>query len=62
MIQQRMARKAHDDIYYAEAVYKYARKYAVSIRNLVSFICAHNKHKISVGGWRLYLIECLLEK
>ena len=49
MIQQRMARKAHDDVHYAGAVYKYAREYALSIHDLVSFICIDDKHKISVG-------------
>ena len=48
MIQQRMARKAHD-VHYAEAVYKYAMEYAGSIRDLVSFICTDDKHKILVG-------------
>ena len=47
MIQQRMARKAHDDVHYAGAVYKYAREYALSIHDLVSFICIDDKHKIS---------------
>ena len=49
MIQQRMARKAHDDVHYAGAIYKYAREYAVSIGDLVSFICTKDKHKILVG-------------
>ena len=49
MIEQRVARKAHDDVHYAGAVYKYAKEYAVSIRHLVSFICTGDKHKISVG-------------
>ena len=49
MIQQCMARKAHDDAHYAGAVYKYAREYAISICDLVSFICINDKHKISVG-------------
>ena len=49
MIQQRMARKAHDDVHYAGAVYKFARECAVSIRDLVSFICTDDKHKILVG-------------
>ena len=48
MIQQRMARKAPADVHYAEAVYKYAREYAVSIRDLVSFVCTDDNHKISV--------------
>ena len=47
MIQQRIARKAHYDVYYAGAVYKYA-EYTMIICDLASFICAGDKHKISV--------------
>ena len=49
IIQQRMVRKVHDDVHYTGAVYKYARGYAVSVHDLVSFICTNNKHKILVG-------------
>ena len=49
MIQKRTTRKAHDNIHYAGGVHKYAREYAVSIRNLASFVCINNKHKILVG-------------
>ena len=48
MIQQHMARKAYVDAHYAGAVYKYVREYAVSIRDLASFICINNKSKILV--------------
>ena len=44
-----MARKAHDNIHYAEAVCIYVKEYALSIRDLVSFICTDCKHKVSVG-------------
>ena len=49
ILQQRMARKANDDVHYAGAVHKYARGYTVSVHDLVSFICTNNKHKILVG-------------
>ena len=49
MIQQYKARKAHDDVHYARTVYKYAREYAVSICDLVSYICTNDEHKILVG-------------
>lgn len=49
MMQQRMIRKSHDDDHYANAIYKYAREYTVQIRDLASFICTDDKHKISVG-------------
>ena len=60
MIQQCMTRKGDDDVHYAGAVYKYAREYAVSIHNLVSFICTDNKHKISVGepGFSVATLPC----
>ena len=44
-----MSRKAHDDVHYAGAVYNYAREYAVSIRDLVSFICTDDNYKILLG-------------
>ena len=49
MIQQRTTRKAHDDVHYAVAVYKYTKEYAVSIHDLVGFVWTGNKHKRSVG-------------
>ena len=49
MLQQRMIKKAHDDDHYANAVFKYAREYAVSIRGICSFVCTDDKHKISMG-------------
>ena len=48
MIQERTTRKAHDGVHYARAIYKYDRVYAVSIRDLASFVCTDDKHKISV--------------
>ena len=49
MMQQRMIRKSHDDEHYANAIYKYVREYAVSLRDKAIFICTDDKHKISVG-------------
>ena len=49
MLQQRMIRKSHDDDHYANAIFKYAREYAVSIRDICSFVCTNDKHKISMG-------------
>ena len=48
MIQERTTRKTHDGVHYARAIYKYDRVYAVSIRDLASFVCTDDKHKISV--------------
>ena len=60
MIQQCTTRKAHEDVHYTGAVYKYAREYAVSIHDLVSFICMDDKHKISVGepGFSVAALPC----
>ena len=38
MLQQRMIRKAHDNDHYANAILKYACKYAVSITDICSFV------------------------
>ena len=48
-MQQRMVPKAHDDDHYENAIFKYARQYAVNVRDLCSFISTDDKHKISVG-------------
>ena len=44
-----MIRKSHDDDHYANAIFKYAREYAVSIRDICSFVCTDDKNKISIG-------------
>ena len=44
-----MIRKAHDDDHYTNAIFKYAREYAVSIRDICYFVCTDGKHKISMG-------------
>ena len=49
MLQQRMIRKADDNNHYAIAIFKYAHEYAVSIRDICSFVCTDDKHKISMG-------------
>ena len=48
MLQQRMIRKSHDNNHYAHAIFKYAREYAVSTRDICSFVCTDNKYKISL--------------
>ena len=49
MLQQRMIRKAHDDDHYAKAIFKYACEYAVSIRDICSFVCTDDKQNLY--GW-----------
>ena len=44
-----MVRKLHDDDHYMKALFKYAREYAINIRDICSFICTDDKHKIDVG-------------
>ena len=55
-LQQRMIRKAHDDDHYAKAIFKYACEYAVSIRDICSFVCTDDKHKISMGELNFPLV------
>ena len=49
MLQQRMIKRFHDDDHYANAIFQYAREYAVSIRDICSFVCTDDKHKISMS-------------
>ena len=49
MLRQKMIRKAHGDDHYANAIFKYAREYAVSMRDICSFVCTDDKHRISMG-------------
>ena len=49
MLQQRMVRKSHDDDHFTNALFKYAREYAINIRDICCFICTDDKHKIDVG-------------
>ena len=48
-MQQQMVRKSHDNDHYANSIYKYAQQYATDIRDLASFICTDDKHKISLS-------------
>ena len=44
-----MIKRFHDDDHYANAIFQYAREYAVSIRDICSFVCTDDKHKISMS-------------
>ena len=44
-----MVRESHGDDHYANAIYQYARQYAIDIRELAYFICTDDKHKIVLG-------------
>ena len=60
MMQQQMVRKVPNDDHYANAIFKHPRQYAVNVRDLRSFICTDNKHKISIGepGFPLSALPC----
>ena len=60
IMQQRIVKKSHDDNHYANAIYKYARQYAIDIRDLTSFICTDDKHEILLGepGFLLSALPC----
>ncbi|RGB34144.1 hypothetical protein C1646_760941 [Rhizophagus diaphanus] len=49
MVQARQLRKDHPDTYYCTALFQYLREFAILYQQNVSFICADNKHKVSIG-------------
>ena len=44
-----MVRESHDNDHYANTIYKYTQQNAIDIRDLASFKCTDDKHKISLG-------------
>ena len=49
MIQQRQFRKQHPDQYYAAALFRYQREFALKFRDYSGFICLDDKHRIKIG-------------
>ena len=49
MIQQRLICKSPEDDHYCACIFKYAKEYAAKLRDIATFICTDDKHKISVG-------------
>ena len=49
MVLQRMIRKTYADDYYTNVISKYAHEYTGNIRDICSFICMDDKHRISMG-------------
>ncbi|PKC54998.1 hypothetical protein RhiirA1_476344 [Rhizophagus irregularis] len=49
MVQVRQLRKDHPDTHYCAALFRYLREFAILYQQYVSFICADDKHKVSIG-------------
>lgn len=49
MVQQRQLRHHHPDAHYAAASFRYMREYALTLRDVCSFISIDDKHKVKVG-------------
>ncbi|PKY60343.1 hypothetical protein RhiirA4_483933 [Rhizophagus irregularis] len=49
MVQARQLRKDHPDTHYCAALFRYLREFAILYQQHVSFICADDKHKVSIG-------------
>ena len=49
MVQARQLRKDHPDTHYCAALFRYLREFAILYRQHVSFICANDKYKVSIG-------------
>ena len=48
-IQSRQFRKAHPDLHYASALFRYEKEMAIKFRDVCHFICMDDKHHIKVG-------------
>lgn len=49
MVQARQFRKAHEDLHYAAAIFRYQREFAVMFRENSAFFCMDDKHRMKVG-------------
>ena len=49
MIQKRQFRKSHQDEYYAAAVFRYLREYAIKLKENCTLVCIDDKHRLKVG-------------
>ena len=49
VVQKRMFRKFHPDEHYCAALFRYQRELAVKYRDLSTFICIDDKHRIKIG-------------
>ena len=58
-VQKRLFRKNHPDEHYCAALFRYQRELAVKYRDLSTFICIDDKHRIKVGepGYPVAAVE-----
>ena len=49
MVQKRQFRREHMDSHYCAALFRYMREYAVTYKDLASFVCVDDKHRIKCG-------------
>ena len=58
-VQKRLFRKSHPDEHYCAALFRYQRELAVKYRELSTFICIDDKHRIKVGepGYPVAAVE-----
>lgn len=49
MVCARQHRKHHMDTYYASAIFKYEKEFAVKFRSSTCFVCEDDKHTIKIG-------------
>ncbi|KAJ8043479.1 hypothetical protein HOLleu_10577 [Holothuria leucospilota] len=49
MVSAGQHRKHHPDTYYASAIFRYQKEFAIRIRNSCTFICEDDKHTVKVG-------------
>ena len=49
MVQQRQFRKSHPDEHYAAAIFRYIREFAIMHKEISTFACLDDKHKIKIG-------------
>ena len=59
IVQKRMFRKAHPDEHYYAALFRYQCELAVKYRELSTFICINDKHRIKIGepGYPVAAVE-----
>ena len=60
VVQKRLFRKSHPDQHYCACLFRYQRELAVKYRNVSSFICLDDKHRVKIGepGYPVAAAEC----
>ena len=49
MVQKRQFRKSHPDAHYCASIFRYLRDYAIKYRDIATFVCIDDKHRVKVG-------------